>query len=165
MRRVVLSAAVVFSAGASIWVTGCATSREVGDREADRLVQQLSWASVDGGIGWLTVSWDGPAAERLMQIGTPAAPALLRALEDPQRAVAAHIILTSLLHRERVGAKQRWIYREPRRYHTAADLLGVAVTVNGLEWTVFFDPIRYYVAPEDLRENARRWRREITGTT
>jgi len=77
------------------------------------------------------------------------------------RGVAAHIILTALHHPERVLPERRWLLPQTRRYHTEADIVGVALTFNGLEWEERFNPQTFYVSAQSLRENSRKWHQEL----
>lgn len=134
--------------------------------EAEGLAARLSWESVGGNcIGTVLVVYpDGPEAKRLVKIGAPSAKALLSALEDPTRAVAAHLILTAIFL--------------PERYHLStedhAEFLdelspvgtrlptGSTFEINGLQWDSWYKTNSCSVDVAKMTSNARRWR-EILG--
>lgn len=62
------------------------------------LTAKLSNADVrwDGTLSGLTPTLTGEAATQLLQLGDQAVPELLEALSDPDKFVAAHVILTRL---------------------------------------------------------------------
>ena len=103
------------------------------DRETRELASQLSWSSVGGEeIALMIVPKPtGAAAERLMQIGKRATPALLNVLGDPDRAVAAHLILCHIWFGGRLES------REEPLYH-GKEILGFRYTMFGLTWSGHF---------------------------
>jgi len=147
-----------------VFCNGCQSLPSRGFRDdsysATRLKQaafDLSWDSLDGDKkGFTTLYPAGDAARFLWQTGTPATPALISSLEDTNRGVAAHIILTYIYHRDRITPKLHWIYAATER-----GPVGVILTVNGLSWTERWDPNFRSVRRDDLKQNAARWRSEL----
>lgn len=122
-------------------------------------VEALSWDSICGDTkGFANVYPCGAPAERLLVRGSRAAPALLAALDDPVRGVAAHLILTTIFHRDRISPKVRWL-DDPKGVQRIP--VGVEQQVNGLRWQFHFDTQSYRVNPAELRDNAARWRQEL----
>lgn len=118
---------------------------------------ELSWESVGGDrIGFATVFPEGEAATLLWKMGRLSTEPLMSVLEDPDRGVAAHLILTHIYHRDRVAPKLRWIYGRGHRSPTA-----VVQTVNGLAWTTYFDARGRRVRQLDLHQNAVQWKSEL----
>src|SRR4029079_15578942 len=66
--------------------------------QAVALVSRLSWDSVeeDCWVVMLVAYPTGPVVRDLILIGKPASAALIDALEDPDRAVAAHLTLCAI---------------------------------------------------------------------
>jgi hypothetical protein len=123
------------------------------------LVRQLSWNSVGGACnGYWRVFPAGPAAERLIEIGKPATLELVQVLNDEERAVAAHLILTAIWEVKRIYFMDR----------VEGDEVEVAYfnhLYNGLRWTDVINwkdmNVSYMVNPLDLARNSQRWRRKL----
>jgi hypothetical protein len=71
----------------------------------------------------------GPAAEQLMTIGKPATGALLAALSDPSRAVAAHLVLCGIWFPGELLSRE-----EP--FYQGDDVVGFRYRLRGLVWSV-----------------------------
>ena len=66
-------------------------------QEIKKLVSQLSWDNVGVECHFvLEVKPGGEVADKLIKIGKPAADELISVLEDENRGVAAHMILTAI---------------------------------------------------------------------
>ena len=119
------------------------------------LGKQLSWKSISrDDIAYMFVYPEGEIAEALWRMGPRASACLVSVLEDPDRGVAAHVILTHIYHRDRIVPRVRTIRLKDSRGF-------VIQTVNGLSWR--YDPWRktYSVKPRELHQNALRWRQEL----
>ena len=104
------------------------------DREVLDLVSQLSWQSV-GYDHMAMILWPKPSggvADRLVRIGKSATPALLPALLEQDRGVAAHVILSKIYFPSRLESGEAPIYKGP-------DIVGFRYTTFGLTWGVDFD--------------------------
>lgn len=122
------------------------------------LARQLSWKSLTGDrIGFLLLWPEGEAAESLWKMGPRAAACLASVLEDPERGVAAHVILTNIYHRDRIAPQVRYITAKgnPKKF------IAITQTINGLTWTYDTRRQKYTVKLGDLHQNALRWRREL----
>ncbi len=120
------------------------------------LASGLSWASVS--YGHRPVGPSGTAAEQLVALGKCSTPALVQLLRDPERGVAAHVILTAIWVPGGLGTTESALYRDNT---PGSELLGFRYTVNGLQWTIRLDkqnrkPI-YGVEANQLAENVSRW--------
>jgi hypothetical protein len=77
-------------------------------------VQLAVWAlsnkdvEVSGGYGGLAVEIHSPSAEQLKNIGESANWALERALADPERFAAAHVLLTEINQVPKGGSASHW---------------------------------------------------------
>jgi len=155
MKRVIavnLLCLVFLSASA----LGIQKSRQSNPQGISGLVSQLSWDTVGGECNFLfRVFPTGEAADRLIEIGSPATDELLKALEDEKRGVAAHMILTAIWEPKRAGAQIRYVYEagNPKPIYWV-------LTYNGLRWT-WSEEKGDVVEKEDLLEIARRWRHKI----
>ena len=116
-----------------------ACSVVIPDKETLDLVRQLSWSSV-GARHW---GWNmpvGPEADRLVAIGKRATPALVSALADPERGVAAHLVLCEIWYDGRRESREDLIEHGFRR------------STLGLSWTVTID---YPGAPPSATDSER----------
>ena len=116
------------------------------------LVSQLSWEAVgyDHIAQILVPKATGPIADQLIAIGKLATAPLLAALEDPNRGVAAHLVLCSIYHPGETNGGEAPI-RDSHGHTT-----GTIYTSFGLRWR---DHIAYEKEPtsrdlnlEDLAE-------------
>jgi len=120
-------------------------------------VSRLSWDSIGGNCDVLGATCpEGEAAKELVRIGKPASRELLEVLEDKDKGVAAHVILTRIWE---PGAKSATRFDLGRRR--------IISTNNGLEWATVFteDGVRNEVEEEALTRNAAEWRRKIARFT
>lgn len=138
-----------------------AAAREVNvsDQEIASLVNQLSWESVGGACnGVWRIFPTGIAADRLIQIGKPATRRLVQVLEDPDKGVAAHLVLAAIWHPEHLRI-ENWVEGDEFEF---AYFIHV---YNGLRWTDVIDwkslDITYKVNKADLARNAKKWRRKL----
>jgi hypothetical protein len=98
MKRVVQSAVatLLFCAGSTAAALAQTQPRPEPE-EVAQLVESLSWNSVAEECNWFwNVHVVGETAGRLIAIGRPASNELIRALRDPERAVAAHLVLCAI---------------------------------------------------------------------
>lgn len=119
--------------------------------EIASLVNRLSWNSVGGECEVLgALCPDGEAAKRLVQIGKPATDELLKVLEDKDRGVAAHLVLTQ-------------IWEPQAKSWTTFARDGFTFTSNGLQWsqTRTRKGPKYRIGRDALSKNAAEWRRKI----
>ena len=122
------------------------------------LVRRLSRQSLGTDYLGYRLTWpEGEAAKELWAMGNKAAPCLLTVLDDPDRGVAAHVILTNIYHRDRIVPRARWVMAK----HNKNKLVSVYQTLNGLTWR--FDPPNrsYVIEEEQLHRNAIHWREEL----
>ena len=128
-------------------------------QEIDSLVRQLSWNSVGGECnGVWRIFPDGHAAKRLIEIGKPATPLLMHVLNDEERGVAAHLILTAI-----------WELKSPSWENwLEASEVEVAYfnhVYNGLRWTDVINwknkSVSYRVDSVDLATNSQKWKRKL----
>jgi hypothetical protein len=122
-------------------------------REIVSLIARLSWDSIGGNCERLGASCpEGDAAIKLVRIGKPATDELLKVLNDQEKGVAAHVVLTAI-----------W---EPGAASTTRfGSGGIIATSNGLEWEQRFtkNGFWYRVGRNALSRNAARWRQKISG--
>jgi hypothetical protein len=127
--------------------------------EIDSLVRQLSWNSVGGeGNGVWRIFPVGHAAKRLVKIGKPATPQLLQVLNDEERGVAAHLILTEIWE-VKSSSFRNWV---------EGNEIEVAYfnhVYNGLRWTYVFNwknkSVSHRVDSVDLATNSQKWKRKL----
>jgi hypothetical protein len=133
---------------------------KVSDQEIGALVNQLTWESVGGGCnGVWRIFPTGMAAERLIQIGKRATSHLLQVLNDQDRGVATHLVLTAIWEPEHITLENS----------IEGDVIEFAYHVhvyNGLRWTDVIDlkspSVTYKVDAADLARNAKKWRRKFS---
>ncbi len=132
------------------------------DLEAERLARTLSWSSVgsDCVATFLFVFPTGAEAERLLAIGRRAIPSLVAVLEDPERGVAAHLILTKMLRPENdaTGVAYHYVSETP---NPGSELTGWTYRVNGLSWDWVAKGDRSTVEDAELKMNSSRWREAL----
>ncbi|HKY29835.1 MAG TPA: hypothetical protein VJM12_17980 [Pyrinomonadaceae bacterium] len=149
VRRILLFVILIVGSASSL----AAQPRE-STNEIKALVSKLSWDSVGGECnGIWRIYPDGPVAEKLVQIGQPATDELLRVLEDDNKGVAAHLILSAIWESDII------VYGS---YFEGAKFIHI---YNGLEWADVFDTsrqaIRYEVMEFSLMVNAETWRAKV----
>ena len=112
--------------------------------ETARLAARLDNADVDwdGTYSGLMPRVRGEAAERLIEFGPAADSALVRALGDPHRFAAAHVVLTTIHVTELELSASEW---------------------NGLRVDLPADG-RTRLFPEQRAELQRRWRERLRGS-
>ena len=122
---------------------------------ANELVAALSWDAVDyDELAWKR--WPKPvgtAAQRLIEIGIPATPALLTAFRDPSRAVAAHLILCQIWFPKQMFTGQERLYR-------GNEFVGIRFDVHDLVWTTTADH-RSTLNPSSVGAALRAWCRYL----
>ena len=142
---------VMFSANPLLSVAGQTNGS---NQEIASLVSQLSWDSVGGECnGIWRVFPDGESAKKLVLIGKPATDELLMVLEDENRGVAAHLVLSEIWEPKRVAFGNR--LEGDKFIHT----------YNGLEWVDILilkeKRIESTVEKGALVRNAEEWRRKL----
>lgn len=128
--------------------------------EIGSLVKQLSWNSVGGACeGFWRIFPKGRAAKRLVEIGKPATPELVQALNDEERAVAAHLILTAIWEVKKTSSYQNWVEGNE------VEVAYFNHVYNGLQWTDVINwkdtSVTYRVNPVDLARNSQMWGRKF----
>ncbi len=127
MKKTLLAALTLALAIAPSGVLRARSDEPAGGSNATELVAKLSWDSVYyEKEGWQqTPQVDGTAVQELLHIGIPATPALLAALRDPNRAVAAQLVLARIWFPKRMFLDGRHVYRDGEfvaRYYRVLDL-------------------------------------------
>ena len=130
--------------------------------EIGSLVRQLSWNSVGGACeGIWRIFPKGHAAKRLIDIGKPATPELVQALNDEERAVAAHLILTAIWELKKTSSYENWVEGNE------VEVAYFNHVYNGLRWTDVINwkdmSVSYRVNPVDASRNSQMWRRKLAG--
>jgi hypothetical protein len=125
--RVLLVGLCLVATVAVIWLFTVPTTTPP---NAEAAAGSLSWTSVGGEcIGTVLVYYPvGTSVDTLLQVGASSTDSLIKALEDPSRAVAAHLVLSKLwLRNGGYTTQTRYIYADRK-------LLGWDVEINGLTW-------------------------------
>jgi len=128
-------------------------------QKINRFVARLSWESTRLEYNVLVhIHPNDEAASALIQIGKPATDALLAALEDEQKARAAHLILYI------VWVDNRGIYPVTsnavyKKKFFKKKMFAVNYEFFGLKWTER-DNVPY-TDKKDLGQNAAKWRERI----
>ena len=135
----------VFAVAVSVAaVEGCANSSNTQSLTNDQLVHRLSnsditWGGTFGGLGARATS---EIAHAILQRGSPARPALVAALDDPEKFAAAHVLLTMNYHEPFRSSVSSW---------------------NRLQVTLYGDG-SVDLHPEQRREIKSLWQRKLDGT-
>jgi hypothetical protein len=127
--------------------------------EIAALVKQLSWNSVGGECNGVWRLFPvGNAARRLIEIGKPSTSQLVQTLNDEERGVAAHLILTTIWEGKTLSW-ENWI--EGNEDETVYFIH----VYNGLRWTDVLNfkekSISQKVEPGDLARNSQNWKRKL----
>lgn len=113
---------------------------------------KLSWDSVGGEcrIYW-HVFPAGNEAEQLLKIGKPATVELVSVLEDENKGVAAHLILSQIWEPDKIAWEDR------------VEGNNFVLVYNGLKWTdvITEGSVKSQVDVSDLKKNADEWRRKL----
>jgi hypothetical protein len=131
------------------------------DERIDIRVRHLSNKSIEylGGVLGMGCRLRSESGLTLVWVGKPATDRLLRALRDPERDRAAHVVLTAIWEPEKVSIKggRRFghIWYKPA---TAREVLRVAEK----RWSQKI--AKSPVTPADYRDAEDRWQREIART-
>ena len=146
---------VMFSGGS---ISSFAAQRDESSREIAALVSHLSWDSVGGECnGIWRIFPTGEPAKKLVQIGKPATDELLRVLEDADKGVAAHLILSEIWEPEMI------VYGS--RVEGSEFVHGFIHIYNGLEWEDIINMQEKNVTPKveslNLMINAATWRLKL----
>ena len=105
----------------------------------------------------ISISPKGEAATQLIKIGKPATDALLKSLTDENKALAAHVILTTIWERPIIYVASNAIYKK--------ELFGKKIVAyirdcNGLKWTTYKSG-KQQIKSNDLTENTSKWQKKI----
>jgi len=101
------------------------------DLEIDRLTSMLSWKSVTITCNYVLVLMDGDSvSNKLVQIGKPATERLINAVNNPEKTVAIHIILTRICEPKKYNQNISTIYI----YRNCNEALGWHHVFNGITW-------------------------------
>jgi hypothetical protein len=135
-------------------------------------ISRLSWESVRYGSESSTDSdWptaNGEAAAKLLRIGRPATAGLIGALQDRERAVAAHLLLSQIYYPNGEWLKGRALVEGPlaKRY-TDYTVLGLTwrhaydkgyLAFDGFRWIIVEE---FSVSMEARTENFKKWCRRV----
>jgi len=126
-------------------------------RKIADLSSRLSWDSIrydEGAHIELSSRVEGDVARELLKIGRPATQDLLRALEDPIRGTAAHIVLCDIWEPGVRGGSSEEAIREGDK------VVGFWLSYRGLRWTWKLGE-GYSADPGELSENLRRWKKRL----
>ena len=125
LRTYVVSALVLLT-----WILASGSSSD----DIAALVQQLSWDSIryDHFKVWAEAKAPGAPSTRLISIGKAATPLLIQAMTDPDRGVAAHLVLCAIYHPNRIESSEGPIHGD----HGL--IVGSTHTSYGLTWHVDF---------------------------
>jgi hypothetical protein len=131
------------------------------DARIDTRVGLLSNRSIEyqGGVTWTGCILKSESANQLVWVGKPATSRLLRALRDPDKNLAAHVVLTAIWEPDKVssarGSHAEFIWFRPK---LAREDLGVAEE-HWKQWLA-----ESPATEKDYREAEARWEREIART-
>ncbi len=132
--KAVLALAVTIALSASVSPSAAGSSR---DEYVSQLIAKLSWDSVEYDHDQLDFKrWPKPVgltAQRLIDVGIPATPALLAALRDPDRAAAAQLVLC------RIWFPYQMLDDSEARLYRGKEFIGRGYQVYGLTWAKSVD--------------------------
>jgi hypothetical protein len=158
MKRIVSSWIFLFlMLGAA---SGQQSNSKVDPQEIKDLVSQLSWDNVGLACHFiLVIEPVGEVADKLIKIGRPATDELINALEDENKGVAAHVILTNIWGPKFGWVQIRDIYENDDPKNNPKPL-GTKYTYNGLTWT-WTEEKKDVVEKHALLKIADEWRQKV----
>ena len=130
------------------------------DLEIDRLIEKLSWESITydhTGIGTF-VNYKDSSVQKLIQIIPSVTDKLLASIEDTEKTVIIHMILTKILEPDNVNNFLTTIYIRKN----CNELIGWHHIFNGLIWE-WFPEDNYSIIPQEVEKVKNYWENRISG--
>ena len=126
--------------------------------EIDRLIENLSWNSItyDHSYDTFIVNYQDSSVKNLIHIGLPAANKLLESIENPEKTVIIHILLTKIIEPDNNNdyLPIKYIYKD------CNNLIGWHHIFNGLIWE-WEDSNS--ISPQEIEKVKNYWSNRISG--
>jgi hypothetical protein len=142
------------------------------EAKASMLVSRLSSESIGGRCAGAALFYfpDGKEAEELLKMGRKTSLVILPALKDPNKSVAAHLLLCKMWsYKESYSTEVKYIYDDSSTNVTDHHpLLGWTTTIDGVSWS-WREETGNRIGNKELLKAYKQWKyrmliRRILGT-